>query len=195
MMSFEHTPMPLLPSFGDATPMTPKRPRKTSATLSRRVRANLNELSIPDIHSGSSSPLKLMPQGSASFGGLSLDKILLNGAMRNKQQQQQKKTSHVIAPLAPKTTNVVSSPPRKQVLSPSSLVKKSSPLRGPNNSLMALRMAAMVKGSADTKAQLMFGGKVNKSFELPGRARSSPYRPLVSRALPLRNRSFNAICA
>ena len=185
MLSLEHTPMPTLPSLNDTTPMAPKRARRTSPTLSRRVRANLNVLSIPDIQSGTTAPLTLVPQGRSSVGGVSFDKILLNGAMRNKHMLANKK-SHVIAPLSK-----VNSPARKAI-SPSIL--KSSPLKGPNNSLMALRMAAIVKGSSDTKAQLMFGG-ANKSFELPGRTRSSPYRPLVSRAPPIRSRSFGAVCA
>jgi hypothetical protein len=192
MMSLEQTPMPLLPSFGACTPMPPKRKCRTSSTLNRRVRANLNELCIPDIQSGTSAPLKLTPQGRTSFAGLSFDKILINGAKKHMAQTSSStptvtiKKSHVIPPL-PKSHS-----PGRKVISPS-VLKSSSPRS--NNSLMALRMAAMVKGSADPKAQLMFGGKFNKTFELPGRARSSPYRPLVSRTPPMRSRSFGAVCA
>ena len=170
-----------------ATPLAPKRARRTSPTLNRRVRANINMLSIPDIHSdGPSAPLQLAPQGRADVGGLSFDKILLKSKVAPAPASPAKK-SHVIVPL-PKSNSRNS--PKNIIRAPA---LRGSPLKGPNNSLMALRMASMVKGSVDAKAQLKFGG-LNKSFQVPGRARSSPYRP--SRALPTRNlnRSFNALC-
>jgi len=202
MLSLEQTPLPFLPSFDDHTPMAPKRGRRTSDELNRRVRANLNILSIPDMQSiGSAAPsspfLLLQPQtttchsrgGVGAVPGSPYEKILLAGAMRskaNKAQQQQR--SHVlVAPPTRASVVAVAPPPMVKTSSPG----KNSP--GSNHSLMSLRMAAMVKGSSDARAQLKFGGVVNKSFAAPGRSLSSPYRP--SRALPSRNRSFNALCA
>jgi len=212
MLSLEQTPLPFLPSFDDHTPMAPKRGRRTSDELNRRVRANLNILSIPDMQSiGSAAPsspfLLLQPQtttchsrgGVGAVPGSPYEKILLAGAMRskaNKAQQQQR--SHVlVAPPGRKAQNTLRSPVARTVVqTPPPMVKTSSPGKnspGSNHSLMSLRMAAMVKGSSDARAQLKFGGVVNKSFAAPGRSLSSPYRP--SRALPSRNRSFNALCA
>ena len=200
MMSLvDQTPLPLLPAFDDiTTPLPPKRSRGASAALSRRVRANLNVLSIPDISgAGGAAPLRLQLQPQGTMAGTSCEKILLGGAMRNKaskaqlilQQQPSKQQQQQLSCKKPTTvTNT------RRVLSapPPALMKKNA---NANVSLLSLRMAAMLKGSADAKAQLKFGGSLAaaKSFQAPGRARSSPYRP--SRNVPTRNRSFNALCA
>jgi hypothetical protein len=198
MSSLEFTPMPLLPEFDNVTPMTPKRVRRVSEALHRRVRANLSLLSIPDIQSPASVPLLLQPQGRGEVTGLSFDKILLGGAGRNKAAAAAKTLQRLSPPqqnipLRPVMVTTRISPVRKTAQTPAAF--KTSPLKsgGDNPSLMSLRMAAMLKGSIDAKAQLKFGnGLSNKSFQVPGRALSGPYRP--SRANPMRNRSFNALC-
>ena len=214
MMSLldQNTPLPLLPAFDDiATPPTPKRSRGASASLSRRVRANLNTLSIPDISNKNMDGglhLQLQPQGRATMGGASFESILLGGAMRNKAKKAQlilnaSSSSSSALPALHKQQLQLHS--RKQPTSmrrtgagaskPVMMMHKGCPIKAKNDnvSLLSLRMAAMLKGSTDAKAQLKFGGLAQKSFQAPGRARSSPYQP--SRNLPVRNRSFNALCA
>lgn len=184
-MDLEHTPFPLLPSFDVATPATPKRKSRTSAALNRRVRANLNTLSVPDLSSvgGSSATLQLQPQGRTVLGS-SYEKLLLSGAVRNKNK--------VMSSHGKPKTNLRTPAPRTIVSAPNKANSLSMKTSG--TSLMSLRMAAMLKGSADAKnVNLKFGGQFDKSFAAPGRARSSPYRP--SRSMPLRNRSFNAVSA
>jgi hypothetical protein len=157
-------------------------------------------LSIPDIQSSAPAPFMLQPQGGCEVSGLSFDKILLGGAMRNKVAAAAKKPQLVSqtqqkVPVKPVVASTIGSPVRKVAQTP--IVFKTSPFKsdGANPSLMSLRMAAMVKQSSDAKAQLKFGsGPFKKSFQAPGRALSGPYRP--SRAMPvMRNRSFNALCA
>jgi hypothetical protein len=178
MMSFEQTPLPTLP-FDNCTPLPPKRGRRTSAALNRRVRANLNILSVPDINEVGSAPLQLQPQKRAILGS-SYEKLLLGGALR-KAQMKAKSSNHMRTP-TPRT--VVSAP-----------AIKANSMKTGGTSLMSLRMAAMLKGSADANnAQLMFGAA--KSFQAPGRARSGGYiHRSPARAIPVRNRSFNAVSA
>lgn len=207
-----NTPLPLLPANDDiATPATPKRSRGASASLSRRVRANLNTLSIPDISNKNMAGglhLQLQPEGRVTMGGASFESILLGGAMRNKASK-----AHLILNPSSSSSSLspaLPAPPKQQLqLHPRKqpttmrrtgaraskpvmmMMHKGSPIKTKNDnvSLLSLRMAAMLKGSTDAKAQLKFGG----SFQAPGRTRSSPYRP--SRNIPIRNRSFNALCA
>lgn len=206
------TPLPLLPAFDDTmtAPSPPKRSRGSSEALNRRVRANLNVLSIPDMRPGApgAAPLRLQlqPQGT-SLAGTSFEKILLGGAMRNKASKahlilntspsRKQKLQLLSKKPLPLTSNrrVLSGPP------PSSMMHRgnSSPLsvkKNANVSLLSLRMAAMLKGSTDAKAQLKFGGSLagKHSFQAPGRTRSSPYQPSRN-IVNMRTRSFNALCA
>ena len=176
----QSTPFPQVPAFDDvATPATPKRVRRTSVALNRRVRANIGALGIPNISAMGSGPLRLEPQ-KRSIMGSSYEKLLLGGALRHKNSQASKTIS------SSKAKTSLRTPPRTVVSAPMKTTMKTG-----NISLMSLRMAAMLKGSSDAKAQLKFGQTL--SFSPPGRARSSPYRP--SRSMPVRNRSFHAVSA
>ncbi|CAB9517581.1 expressed unknown protein [Seminavis robusta] len=201
MFSLDQSPLPMLPTFDNVTPVPPKRGRRTTASLNRRVRAHLDSLTIPDIQKagGVSAPLMLQPQGRSQVGGVSFESILLGG--RNKTAAAAPKAPLLASPLAQKAkaAPTIRGSPARRAAAP---VFKTSPLKNAGGafssgpSLMSLRMAAMVKGTADAKAQLKYGssGPFNKQFQAPGRTRSSPYRP--SRAVPtMRSRSFNAVCA
>lgn len=203
MTSLEkQTPLPMLPTFDNATtaPMAPKRSRGSSVALNRRVRANLNVLCIPDIRSSNNTAaplqLQMQPQGKTA---VDFQSILLGGAMRNRASKAKliltaKHNKPIIHHHSHKSSpNSLRTPVERRFLpGPPPQLKGG---KNANMSLLSLRMAAMLKGSVDAKAQLKFGTSLggNKSFAVPGRSLSSPYRP--SRATINRNRSFNALCA
>lgn len=206
-LDLQCTPMPTLPMDGNVPePTTPKRVRRTSEALNRRVKANIGALYVPSMNEiGAGSRLTLQPQA-RSLVSSSYSKTLLSGAMKKiqerqqqkKQQEQQKQQQQ--QQVSPQTSRAL---PRSMVrpTTPRNNNSRNLPviknMRSGTNSLLSLRMAAMLKTSPDqiglkpTVAHMKFGAP--RTFNVPGRANSSPYRP--SRAIPTRSRSFNAVCA
>jgi len=119
------TPFPPLPDLNTTTPPTPKRCRGASEELSRRVRANLHVLSIPDIATISDTDasstnqfscggLQLQPQGQMK----NISSMFLKGAMRhnnnnNKAHQSQLMNQSSLSLSLSKKTNLMTANSRR----------------------------------------------------------------------------------